>query len=210
VHVFNHKTIATSGPAVLAFSNSLFQEAEHYLYHLRNQVEGVDDRKDAPFFICWSGKRLASHMVTSQLNSFWGKAVGHTDERPRFNATLVRKSAVTKVHNLKPELKKDLALLMCHSEQTAKKSYYLQEKTKNACRTSTTLRTLLRTSEVPTENCNDKIRQIFHDCIEKGKITLTIVRERREQCKHEALEELSDVQLRDKIRYLFSEKENGR
>ena len=70
----------------------------------------------------WSGKRVSSSMVLVQLNSFWGKAVGHTKESPRITATLARKSVVSKVRTQKLELGKDLADLMCHSEDTAKRS----------------------------------------------------------------------------------------
>lgn len=86
-------------------------------------------------------------MVTAQLNSFWGKAIGHTKERPRISATLVRKSAVSKVHECEPDLKRDLANLMCHSEATAQKTYFLQEKTKKAGKTSALLRGILRAEE---------------------------------------------------------------
>ena len=73
---------------------------------------------------------MFSSMVSTQLNSFWEKAVGHTKERPRISATLVRKSVVSKVRTQKPELGKDLANLNCHSEDTAKRSYFFQEKNK--------------------------------------------------------------------------------
>ena len=79
---------------------------------------------------------MSSSMMSAQLNSFWGKAVGHTQERPRINPTLVRKSAVIKVHGQKPQLKRDLANLMSHSEDTARRSYFLQKKSKNAGSTS--------------------------------------------------------------------------
>ena len=82
-------------------------------------------------------------MVLAQLNSFWGKAVGHTKERPRISATLVRKSVSSKVRTQKPELGKDLADL-CHSEDTAKRSYFFQEKTKKRGSTSATLQSVLR------------------------------------------------------------------
>ena len=74
---------------------------------------------------------MSSSMVSTQLNSFWGKVVGHTKERPRISATLVRKSVVSKVRTQKRELGKDLTDLMCHSEDTAKRSYFFQEKKKN-------------------------------------------------------------------------------
>ena len=35
-------------------------------------------------------------MVTGQVNSYWSKAVGHTEARPRFHVTLIRKHALTK------------------------------------------------------------------------------------------------------------------
>ena len=69
-------------------------------------------------------------MVSAQLNSFWEKVVGHTKERPRISATFVRKSVISKVRTQKPELEKDLADLMYHSEDTSKKSYFFQEKNK--------------------------------------------------------------------------------
>ena len=75
---------------------------------------------------------MSPFMVSAQINSFWGKAVGHTKERPRISATLVTKLVVSKVLTQKPELGKDLADLMCHSEDTAKRSYFFQEKNKKS------------------------------------------------------------------------------
>ena len=48
---------------------------------------------------------MSSSMVTMQLHSFWRKIVGQSDERPQFNATKVRKFAVTKVYEEKPQMK---------------------------------------------------------------------------------------------------------
>ena len=78
-------------------------------------------------------------MISAQLNSFWGKAFGHTKERSRISATLVRKSVVRKIRTQKLELGKDLVNLMCHSEDTAKRSNFFQEKNKKAASTSATL-----------------------------------------------------------------------
>ena len=82
---------------------------------------------------------MPSSMVLSQLNSFWGKAVYHAEERPRISVTLVRKSFVRKVRMQKPKLGKGLADLMCQSEDTAKRSYFFQEKNKQAGGMSATL-----------------------------------------------------------------------
>lgn len=144
VHVIDHKTLDTSGPAVLSFSKDLLYEAEIYFNHFRNELDGTFTANSSKFFVSWNGNTLSSSMVTTQLNSFWGKTVGHTVEKPRFNATKVRKFAVTKVHKEKPEMKKDLAQMMCHSEKIADKVYYFQEKNKNAYKTKENKMTIVR------------------------------------------------------------------
>ena len=54
-------------------------------------------------------------MVTGQLNSYCSKAVGHIEARPRFQVTLIRKHALTKTHNFRPNFENDQAKLMCNS-----------------------------------------------------------------------------------------------
>ena len=116
VAVFNRKTVGTSGPANIVFSLLLHREAFIYYEKFRNHLEVINlADKQLPFFLSWSGKTMSSHMVTGQINSVWGKAVGHTEDRPRISATMIRKTAVTKTHNERPELKKDLANLMCQT-----------------------------------------------------------------------------------------------
>lgn len=134
-------------------------------------------------------------MATAQLNSFWNKAIGNTLFRLRLSATLVRKSCVTKAHNLQPDMEQDLANLMCHLKSTAKRSYFLQEKSKNAAKTSNTLRSVLRQSlEVENDKSEDEVlSEYFRPEMEDGKITLTLVREKKEI--HPTLERCSDIQL---------------
>ena len=203
VSVFNHKTVATSGPAVIVFTSKLYAEALVYFQRFRNQLMDIDKRDEFYFFLSWSGKKLSSNMVTGQLNSFWGKSVGHTEDRPRISATIVRKSAVTKVHNARPEMKKDLANLMCHSESTAKRTYYLQNKSKMASQTSSSLCEVLREDE---QHEGDTMNSIITNCLEKEirdkKITLTMVKEKKGL--RAEFQTLSDCQLRDKIRYLIT------
>ena len=123
VALLDHKTLTTFEPCVLVFTSALYEEARVFYHQFRNSLEGIDiKRYDDKFFMSWSGKRVSSSMVSVQLNSFWGKGVGHTKERPRITATLVRKSVVSKVRTQKLELGKYLADLMCHSEDTAKRS----------------------------------------------------------------------------------------
>ena len=120
-------------------------------------------------------------MVTAQLNSYWSKAVGHTEARPGFHATLVRKSAVTKTHNVRPNLENDLANLMCHSRKMEKQTYLLEDKRKNAVATSQQLRNVLRESENDLQDLHSAIQQVFAEEIADGKITVTLVKAKRVQ-----------------------------
>ena len=214
VAVLDLKTLVTFESCVPVFTSALYEEARAFCHQFRNSLEGIDtNRHDDKFFMSWSGKRVSSSMVSVQLNSFWGKAVGHTKERSRISATLVRKSVVSKVRTQKLELGKGLAGLMCHSEDTAKRSYFFQEKkNKKAGSTSATLRSILledgkATSDVDKEK--DVVRRCLKDDIERKKITIAIVREKN--TKFQQFEKYSDAQLRDKIRYMIqpSEKSEG-
>ena len=120
-------------------------------------------------------------MVTAQLNSYWSKAVGHTEARPGFHATLVRKSAVTKTHNVRPNLENDLANLICHSRKMQKQTYLLEDKRKNAVVTSQQLRNVLRESENDLQDLHSAIQQVFAEEIADGKITVTLVKAKRVQ-----------------------------
>ena len=73
-------------------------------------MEGVGVEEENTFFISNSGKKMPWSMVTVQLSFYWSKAVDHTEARPRFYANLSRKSAVTKRHNVWPNLESDLAI----------------------------------------------------------------------------------------------------
>ena len=87
---------------------------------------------------------MNSSMVTAQISSFWGKAVGHSSVRPRISGALVRKSTVSKIYENNRHLSGDLAGLMCHSEDTAKRVYALQDKSRKAVETSAAVRRIMR------------------------------------------------------------------
>ena len=60
------------------------------------------------------------------------------------NATIFRKSCTTKVHSEHRDMILDLATLMNHKEETAKRSYFLQNKIQTAARASELLRRIMR------------------------------------------------------------------
>lgn len=201
INVFDHKTVTTSGPACIVVTYDLYLDMCTYVQKIRNKLDGIDAGKNSNVFVSWSGSKMSSSMVTAQINSFWGKAVGHTENRPHVSANLVRKSAVSKVHSTRKDMKEDLANLMCHSVTTAGRIYYLQNKPKKAGETSAALRDLQRQQD-PEDDLEDSIRNHFHEDIKKGKITLMIVPEKKSLSP--AFENISDICLRDKVRYVIS------
>ena len=152
-----------------------YKEANIYSLNFRNVLEGVGLEKDSTFYISYGGKKVSSSMITAQLNSYWSKAVGHTEARPRFLATLVRKSAVTKTHNVRPNLENELGNLMCHSRKMQKQTYLLEDKRKNAEATSKQLRNVQRENENDLEELHSAIKRVFAEEIADGKITVTLV-----------------------------------
>ena len=210
INVLDHKTLATSGPACIVATSELYEDLLIYVHKMRNKLEGMDNgrsdsKKETYVFISWSGSKMSSSMVAGQINSFWGKAVGHTQDRPRVNANLVRKSAVSKVHQTRQDMRKDLANLMCHSEETAKRIYFLQEKNKKSGETSAALRSILRQPD-PEEDLHEMILKHFAEEINSGKITLTIVREKKHLSQ--TFSNITVVGLRDKIRYMTTQRSN--
>ena len=201
VSVFNHKTVGARGPADIVLTPSLYKEANIYGLNFRNELEGVGLEKENPFFISYSGKKMSSSMVTAQLNSYWSKAVGHTETRPIFHATLVRKSAMTKTHNVRPNLENDLANLMCHSSKMQKQTYLLEDKRKNAVATSQQFRNVLRESKNELEDLHSTIQRVFAEEIADGKITVTLVKAKRVQIP--SFHGMTDLQIRDKVRSII-------
>ena len=143
IMVLDHKTLETAGPACIVAQTELMREFQGYLA-LRNRLTGVRTLLTDPVFISWTGSKMSSSMVSAQINSFWGKAVGHSIERPRISGALVRKSVVSKVYEDNRHLSKELAGLMCHSEDTAKRVYALQEKNIKAGETVHAIRQIMR------------------------------------------------------------------
>ena len=112
----------------------------------------------------------------------------------------MRKSVVSKVRTHKLELGKDLAGLMCHSEDTAKRSHFFQEKNKKAGSTSATIRSVLLDGKAASDvdKGKDVVRRCFKDDVERKKTTIAIVREKN--AKFQQFKKYSDAQLRDKVR----------
>ena len=101
------------------------------------------------------------------------------------NASLLRKSWVTYIHECHPELKASLACHMNHAVKTAENAYFINDKRKKSARTSEFISSLLTGSSNSNEQevkpadddeC-ETLQRIFSDQIEKRQISTHDVRE---------------------------------
>ena len=154
-------------------------------------------------YLSWAGRAMSSSLIGDQFASFFQRATAcNLVERQsrKVTATLVRKSFVSKVHTEIPELKKDLANTMCHSKETASRSYFLQKKAKNVSKTFNKVQDTLHSEK----NSELELREVFKDDTSSSKsITLDTARNKRNDLNKVPL---SDTQIRDKLRYVQSKK----
>ncbi|XP_057311268.1 uncharacterized protein LOC130649081 [Hydractinia symbiolongicarpus] len=210
VYVMKHKTASTSGPVVLAFSTSLYNDCRVYIDKIRNKIPGVGVEPSDLVFISWSGRQMTSSMIGDQFNAFFQRATTKNLLERNITATLVRKSFVSTVHSSVPGLKRDLSNMMCHSEDTAAKSYFLQEKTKNVAQTFKRMHSAMRSSSssMSSEEIERKITEIFKDVLSSdATITLSSVREKNDLLVNIPL---TEYQIRDKLRYIVENQKLSR
>jgi hypothetical protein len=80
------------------------------------------------FVVSWNGAELASSQISKCLPSTWGKAGLDS----KINCTLIRKTAVSAVHEKAPQFKAQLADHMCHRQATAVKDHRITDREKSS------------------------------------------------------------------------------
>ena len=123
VSVAEHKTCTTYGAAKIVLSHSLYHYITIYCNNFRSQVISAGNNPPQ-LFLSWNGMPLASGQFTRTLQSIWQKA--GLGNNITFN--LVRKSAVSAIHETHPEMSSKLADLMSHRQATAQKCYRIVER----------------------------------------------------------------------------------
>ena len=136
------KTVATHGPSRIVMSPKLHSWMNIFVREVRSRVPGVSSNCSEKVFVSWNGEDLKSSHVNKAIKSVWKKA-GMTGSP---SSTLFRKSAVSKVRNIShgEEAQGNLADLMAHNIDTARKFYRLQEKSKSSVKASQQLRNVMR------------------------------------------------------------------
>jgi len=122
VSVSEHKTAASYGPAKLVLTPMLHSWVQIYAYHIRPNVVSPSNAKE--MFLSWTGDSMSSGQITRAVQSIWLKA--GLNSTVTFN--IFRKTAVTKMHSVHPNMNAQLADLMCHRVQTAQKCYRVIER----------------------------------------------------------------------------------
>ena len=123
MNVMKHKTFHVHGPAQVVLTGNLLNWISIFVKQVRSKQPCITADKEQPLFPSWSGKKLESGQISKAIQSVWKKA----GIEGTIHSTLFRKGAVTVCHSSQKEMTSDLADLMAHKEDTAKRYtvYYL-------------------------------------------------------------------------------------
>jgi len=147
VSVDDHKTSATYGPAKVVLSPSLHSWLLLYVDKLRIPLFSSNSADDA-MFVTWNGESMSSGQITKCIQSIWRKAgLGEG-----ISMNIMRKSAVSSVHQNRPEISSQLADLMCHRLTTAQKCYRVVEREKSSVVASMGLREAMSSTSRAVSN----------------------------------------------------------
>jgi len=134
VHVKKHKTSRKYGPCQIVIREEMKKHFDTYLNIVRSQVPG---NKSEHFFTAWSGVKMESGGVSTQVSTFFEKCLGADFCKERkISATLIRKSLLTYIYDTRPEMKEELGNLMKHNPKTGERFYHLSRLRKECSATS--------------------------------------------------------------------------
>ena len=67
VFVTNHKTAATSGPAVIVFTPELYHKCRIFVQKIRNHLAGVMISGESVVFLSWNGNKMSSALFPQSV-----------------------------------------------------------------------------------------------------------------------------------------------
>jgi len=166
VSVSDHKTAHCHGPAKVICSQTLYGWMKAFFEHFRSYICKLTNSSDPHMFLSWNGEKLTSGQVSRCIQSTWNKAgLGKN-----ITCTVVRKTAVSAVHQKRPEIKSHLADLMCHRVGTADKCYRLVEREFTSASAARELSGVLRESTSTLVDSSEKT--CLDEEVESGQISL--------------------------------------
>ena len=117
MNVMKHKTFHVHGPAQVILTGNLQNWISIFIKQVRSKLPYITAEKEQPLFPSWNGKKFESGQISKAIQSVWKKA----GTAGPIHSTLFRKGAVTVCHSSQKEMTSDLADLMAHKEDTAKR-----------------------------------------------------------------------------------------
>lgn len=144
VHVKEHKTYYKYGKAHIYLNQEMSRHIETYKKYIRPVIANISSSKRC-FFLSTHGKDSGSSAVSEVMTMVWNAVPLASNIGP----TLFRKKVVTKFHQMFPDRKKQLAMKMNHTEETANRSYYTVAKQQNSKSISKDIRAVLFVKDLP-------------------------------------------------------------
>ena len=142
VTILKHKTLTACGPTNLVLGPKVYNWLQNFVRFMRNNIPEVGKDPDDYVFLTITGKKMLSSMITTQLGSFWQRALN--ERNIRVNAASFRKAAVSQVHDRNDNaLEDNLAILMGHNKTTATRFYRLRKNQGKAAETSLKLKQIM-------------------------------------------------------------------
>ena len=135
IYVRHHKTFYSSGHAVVTMTQENMERLKTFVKIRKQSKPSVPN-----VFVSWTGSKMASGSISTQLCSLWRKIGILSKSDKNLCCNIIRKSASTGAQEAKDKRAPQLADLMTHSLDTAKKHYYVRRKQLSAASGSSALR----------------------------------------------------------------------
>lgn len=151
IKIKKHKTAYMYGHAKVYLKKHVFRYLSVFVENVRNQIVG----NSTHIFVSFNGLQMGSGSISKQLNENWRRAgvYGNSDAPTRnVSTTILRKSSTTAVLEHHPEVSKDVADLLLHSENTQKKYYDVRRREISSARGAKHVGNLLRFGSIYPEN----------------------------------------------------------
>ena len=154
IHVMNHKTIKTSGPAMVTLTETQFKWLGIYVEKIRPQVKPKVDN----VFVSWNGLALEPGHISRQIDSLWIKAGIYNNDpsRRKLSCNLIRKSTSTGIRDNEMGLYQETADLMSHSLKTAGMVYAIRDKQMTAAAAARNVRQYFNVRSEINQSADEK------------------------------------------------------
>ena len=210
ISVSKHKSAWKYGPAKLVLSNILYRWLKVFVDSVVPMISGAA----TGVFLATTGEAMTSGQITKQLQSVWKKA-GLSE---KITCTLVRKTAVSTIHQEVPAMAANLADLMCHRTETAAKCYRLVNREKTSVEAARQLSILTGASsteqsqktELPsTSDCRravwmsedvNSLKAIFSQELQTSDFSMPSVKMKMRKPEGQCLAHFTVRQVYDKLR----------